>query len=81
MMNRGDVDLKPLVMSCLEDDPELRPSVIDTSERIKKMKEVYSKKNSRDRMSRISWLAEITQTSLSTQLEVCYCRLICSRSA
>jgi len=73
MMTGGDADLKPLVISCLEDDPELRPSVIDISERIKVMKEVYSKKNSRDGMDPISWLAEIKKSSLSTQLEVCYC--------
>ena len=32
MMMGGDADLKPLVMSCLEDDPELRPSATDISE-------------------------------------------------
>ena len=65
MMSGGDADLKPLVTSCLEDDPESRPSVIDISERLKTMKELYSKKTTRDGMNPVSWLA-----SLSTQLQV-----------
>ena len=75
MMVGSDADLKPLVMSCLEDDPELRPSVTDISERLKMVKGVYSKKNTRDGMDPISWLSEIKQASLSTQLQVYYCRL------
>ena len=75
MMIGSDADLKPLVMSCLEDDPELRPSVTDISERLKTMKGAYSKKNTRDGMDPLSWLSEIKQASLSTQLQVCYCRL------
>ena len=63
----GDADLKPLVMSCLEDDPELRPTGTDISERLKKMKEVCSKKRDHDGMNPISWVV-----SLSTQLQVCY---------
>ena len=72
MMTGGAADLKPLIMSCLEDDPELRPSVTDISERLKKMKEVCSKKSNRDGMDPFSWLTEIKQASLSTQLQVCY---------
>ena len=75
MMIGSDADLKPLVMSCLEDDPELRPSVTNISERLKMMKGVYSKKNTRDGMDPILWLGEIKQASLSTQLQVCYFRL------
>jgi len=66
MMCGSDADLKPLVMSCLEDDPKLRPPAADISERIKKVKEEYSKKA---RFDPISWLAEIKQTS--AQLQVC----------
>ena len=66
MMSGGDTALKPLVMSCLEDDPELRPSVTDISERLKKMKKVCSKKTDHDGMNPVSWVA-----SLSTQLQVC----------
>ena len=73
MMSEGDSDLKPLVMSCLEDDPELRPTVTNISERLKKMKEVCSKKTDHDGMNPISWVV-----SLSTQLQVCYCSSECT---
>ena len=68
MMSGGDGDMKPLVMSCLEDDPELRPKVANISERLKKMKEVCSKKTGHDGMNPSLWVL-----SLSTQLQVCYC--------
>jgi len=80
MMIRSDADLKSLVVSCLEDDPELRPPAADVSERIKMVKEEYSNKITRDGMDPISWLGEIKQTSTqlpteikqtSTQLQVC----------
>ncbi|XP_065906093.1 uncharacterized protein [Dysidea avara] len=67
MMIGSDADLKPLVVSCLEDDPELRPPAADMSERIKMMKEEYSKKTTHDGMDPISWLGEIKQ--MSTQLQ------------
>ena len=70
MMSGSDVDQKPLVVSCLEDDPELRPPAADISERIKMMKEEYSKKTTRDSMGPISWLAEIKQTSLQLPAEI-----------
>ena len=73
IMSGGDEDLKPLVMSCLEDDPKLRPTVTDISERLKKMKEVCSKKTDYDGMNPISWVA-----SLSTQLQVCFCSNQCT---
>ena len=66
MMSGGGVDLKPLVVSCLENDPELRPSVTDISERLRKMKEVCSKKIDHDGMDPNTWKA-----SQSTQLQVC----------
>ena len=71
MMTGSNADLKPLMISCLKDDPDSRPSVADISERIKAMKEVYSKKTTRDGMDPIFWLAEIKQAP-STQLQVCY---------
>ncbi|XP_065905475.1 uncharacterized protein [Dysidea avara] len=70
MMSGSDADLEPLVVSCLEDDPELRPSAADMSERIRIMKDEYSKKTTRDGMDPISWLAEIKQTSTQQQLVV-----------
>ena len=72
MMSGADRDLKPLVMSCLDDVPKLRPTVTDISERLKKMKEVCSKITDHDGMNSISWLA-----SLPTQLQVCYCSSLC----
>jgi len=68
MMSGSDTDLKPLVVLCLEDDPELRPSAEDMSEKIRIMKEEYNKKTTCDGMDPISWLAEIQP---STQLQVC----------
>ena len=68
MMTGSDVDLKPLVELCLKDDPKLRPSAADMSERIKRMKEEYSKKTTRDGMDPLLWLAEI---NLSPKLKVC----------
>ena len=79
MMTGGAADLKPLVMSCLEDDPELRPSMTDISERLTKMKKVCSKNSNRDGMDPFFWLSEIKRASLSAPLQVCYCKLICSQ--
>ena len=70
MMIGSDADLKPLVVSCLEDDPELRPPAADMSERIEVMKEEYSKKTTHDGMDPISWLGEIKQTSTQLPAEI-----------
>ena len=68
----SDADLKPLLMSCLHDDPSLRPSAMDVSVRIKTMKEVYGNKKTRDGMDAILWLAEIKQQQIpKTSLQVC----------
>ncbi|XP_065903064.1 influenza virus NS1A-binding protein homolog isoform X2 [Dysidea avara] len=58
MMTGGDANLKSLVLLCLEDDPELRPSAIDISERTKRMVEECRKETTYDGMDPISWLAE-----------------------
>ena len=73
MMSGGDGDLKPLVMSCLNDVSKFRPTVTNISEKLKKMKQVCSKKTDHDGMNSISWVA-----SLSTQLQVCYCSSQCT---
>ena len=70
MMIGSDTELKPLMMSCLDDDPQLRPSVTVICERLMMMKEVCSKRTTRDGMDPISWLSEIKQASVSTQLQV-----------
>ena len=57
-MTGGAADLKPLVMSCLHDNPENRPSVTQVSVRISELKDVYSiKLNSYDGMSPTAWWA------------------------
>jgi len=72
LMIGGDADLKPLVISCLQDDPKLRPLPIGVSERIKTLKEVYGKENTYDGMDSILWLAEIKQPLLPKKsLQVC----------
>ena len=65
MMTGSNADLIPLVMSCLKDDPKLRPTIENVSERIKILKEGYSTKATRDGMDPLSWLAE---NKLSLQL-------------
>ena len=68
IMCDSDADLKPLVVSCLEDDPKLRPPAAGVSESIKKMKEEYSKKICNG-MDPTSCLTKVKQTS--AQLQVC----------
>ena len=75
MMTGSDADLKPLVIKCLDDVVNVRPSVEEISENIKQMKEIYKKKSTRDGMGRILWLAEITlaetkQPAISDLLKV-----------
>ncbi|XP_065916958.1 dual specificity protein kinase shkA-like [Dysidea avara] len=74
MMTGSDADLKPLVVKCLDDVANVRPSVEEISESIKQMKEVFKKRSTRDGMGRILWLAEITlketkQTAISDLLK------------
>ena len=74
MMTGGDANLKSLVLLCLEDDPELRPSAIDISERTKRMVEECRKETTYDGMDPISWLAEQASDARHI-IQVCY--LIC----
>ena len=53
-MTEGAVDLKPLVISCLNDIPMNRPPVAQVSMTIKRVKEVYSQKSGHDGMSPIT---------------------------
>ena len=67
-----NADLKSLLISCLQDDPSMRPSALGVSERIKMMKEVYRNKKTRDGMDPILWLAEIKQQQIpKASLQVC----------
>jgi len=65
-------DLVPLVTSCLDDIPKKRPSVMDVSMEIKRVKDVCSQQTGRDGMSPILWWAEASgQSSCQQQQQVC----------
>ena len=66
-MNGDAADLKPLVTSCLDNNPKNRPPVVQVSMTIKKAKDVCSQKSSRDGMSPIEWWIE---ASSEKQLQV-----------
>ena len=77
VISGSDVGLKPLIKLCLQDNPELRPLAADMSEKIKVMKEEYSKLKTHDGMDPISWLTKIKQ--LPTKLQVSFLNLnICA---
>jgi len=62
----GDAaDLKPLVMSCLDDNPKKRSPVAQVSMAIKRVKNVCSEKKSYDGMSPIVWWAEVSSKQQS----------------
>ena len=54
-----DTELQSLISKCLEDDTDTRPSAIEISKVIKQMMEMYGKKNTRDGIGPVLWLAEI----------------------
>ena len=59
-MTGGAADLKPLAISCLDDNPKSRPPLTQVSMAIKRVKDECSQKSSRDGMSPIVWWAEVT---------------------
>jgi len=64
-MTGGAVDLKPLVMSCLDDIPKNRPALAQVSMTIKRVKDLCSKKSGRDGMSPIVWWGEVSNEQQS----------------
>ena len=57
----GDAaDLKSFVISCLDDNPENRPSLTQVSMTIQKVKHMCSQKSNRDGMSPIVWWAGVS---------------------
>ena len=62
-MTGGPADLRPLVKSCLDDNPKNRPPVAQVSMTIKRVKDVYSEKSSR--MNPIVWWAEVSNEQQS----------------
>ena len=69
VMTGGNAELKPLIISCLADDPDSRPTAADVSEKVKELKELYT---THDMMDSLSWLAEIRRTSQPKQSQVCW---------
>ena len=59
-MTGGAADLKPLVMSCLDDNPKNRPPVVQVSMRVKRVKDVCRQQSSRDGMSPMAWWTEMS---------------------
>ena len=59
-MTGGASELKPLVMSCLDDNPKKRPPVAEVSMTIQRARNECSQKSSRDGMSPIVWWGEVT---------------------
>ena len=65
MMTGGAANLKPLVVSCLNDSPKNRPSVAQVSMTIKRAKEVCCQKSDHDGMSSIVWWGEVASDQQS----------------
>ena len=59
-MTGGAAGLKPLVMSCLDDNPKKRPPLTQVSMTIQWAKDDCSEKSNHDGMSPIVWWAEVT---------------------
>ncbi|XP_065916768.1 probable serine/threonine-protein kinase drkD isoform X2 [Dysidea avara] len=70
MFTGGAADLVPLVTSCLSDNPNKRPSVMEVSMEINRVKNVCSHQTGRDGMSPIVWWAEVSGQSSSQQQQV-----------
>ena len=70
MMNKSDADLKPMTVSCLDDDPLLRPQMSVISEMIKVLKEDCNKMAAHDRINPASCLTGMSDQSSPSQLQV-----------
>ena len=65
----GDAaELKSLVISCLDDSPEKRPSVEEVSVTIKSKKDAFSQKSSNDSKNPIVWWAEVSSNGQQSQV-------------
>ena len=65
MMTGGAADLKSLVKSCLDDNPNKRPTVVQVSVIIKRAKDICGQKSSHDGMRPIVWWAEVSSQQQS----------------
>ena len=59
-MTGGAADLKPLVISCLDDNPNNRPPVTQVSMTIKRVKDMCSQQSGRDGMNPMAWWTEMS---------------------
>ena len=66
-MTEDIVDLKSLVISCLDDDPKSRPLVAQVSMTVKRLKDWCSQKGSCDGMSSIVWWVKVSSEEQSRQ--------------
>ena len=64
-MTGGAADLKPLVISCLDDNPKRCPPVAQVSMVVKRAKDVCSQRSSRDGMRPTAWWAEVSSQQQS----------------
>ena len=64
-MAGSTADLKPLVVSCLDDNPKSRPPVAQVSIAIKMVKDTCSQKSGHDGMSPIVWWAGVSNEQQS----------------
>ena len=67
MLTRGAEDLKPLVISCLDDNVDNCPPLTQVSKEIMMLKNVCSQQAGRDGISPIVWWAEMSGQSSSQQ--------------
>ena len=67
-MTGGAEDLKPLVVSCLDNNPKNRPPLTQISMTIKRAKDECSQKSSHDGMRPIVWWAEVTSGQQQPQV-------------
>ena len=61
------VDLQPLVVSCLDDNPKKRPPIMQIYTEIKRVKDVCSQQTGHDGMNPIVWWAKVSGQSSSQQ--------------
>ena len=64
------VDLRPLVVQCLDNQPSRRPPTSDVSERMKRMKEVESVRCPHVNMNPITWQQVEQTTKLSREATI-----------
>ena len=72
MMTGSSVDLKPLVISCLNDNPKNRPLIVEVTAKIKEVKDYCSHNSNFEGMTPIAWwnMASAEQQSSLPQVSI-----------